>query len=86
MCVLRGYSAFSFSDVSCVFMSPHIIMFACPCMYLCVCACLMHNMFSTDFVHLVFVWKLECEETAEGCPTESAAFRKDARMSLSQKA
>lgn len=37
-------------------------------------------------VHLVSVWTLECEETAECCPTESAAFRKDARMSLSHKA
>lgn len=53
------------------------------CMLLCVpvSAC-MH----ASFVHLVLVRRLECEETAEHCPTESAAFRKDARMSLSHKA
>lgn len=66
----------------CIYVFPYYGVCACSCT--CVCACLVCGMSSTHFVHSVFV--CECEETTEGRPTESAPLRKDARMSLSQRA
>lgn len=67
----------------CIYVFPYYRVCVCSCTCVCVC-----GMFSTHFVHLVFVCRLvcECEETTEGRPTESAPLRKDARMSLSQRA
>lgn len=77
MCAWGIQYVLLFSNILSVFMSSHIFMFvcvpACTCVRLCM-PCVRHVLYRTP----VFVCMLvcECEETTEGRPTESTAFRK----------
>lgn len=72
-----GYCASCFQPhFVCIYVFAYSRVCVSSCVYLR--ACLVCGMYSTEFVHLVFVCihVCECEETTEGRPTESTAFRK----------